>query len=91
MSTRNSLWTAHNCDPEFDKRCARKSRPLKELDERGFFNPEKRQDERERFEIEKLFQEAQSDRSRLTSLAERLKQTGLFADYEDRFFTLVGR
>jgi len=62
---------------------------VRELDERGLFNPEKHQETRHRFEIEKLFQQAQSDRTRISALAERLKQAGLFADYEDRFFALV--
>ena len=62
---------------------------VRELDERGLFNPEKRHDNQQRFEIEKLFQQAQTDRTRISALAERLKQTGLFADYEDRFFALV--
>jgi len=63
---------------------------MRELDERGLFNPEQRAQERERFEIEKLFQEAQRDRTRIPLLAERLKQAGLFMAYEDRFFALVG-
>jgi len=64
---------------------------VKELDERGLFNPEKRRETQERFAIEKLFQQAQTDRTLIQSLAERLKQSGLFAEYEDRFFALVGR
>jgi len=62
---------------------------VRELDERGLFDPRKRQEIRERFEIEKLFQEAQRDRMKVPVLAERLKQAGVFADYEDRFFALV--
>jgi len=63
---------------------------LRELEERGLFNPEKRAQEREHFEIEKLFQQAQADRTRIPALAQRLKQAGLFAAYEDRFFAVVG-
>jgi hypothetical protein len=62
---------------------------VRELDERGLFDPQKRQETRERFEIEKLFQEAQRDRRQVPALAERLKRSGVFADYEDRFFALV--
>ncbi len=62
---------------------------IRELDERGLFNPEKRRDTRDRFEIEKLFQQAQADRSRIPQLAEMLKQTGLYTEYEDHFFALV--
>jgi hypothetical protein len=62
---------------------------LRELDEHGLFNPEKREETRRRFEIEKLFQKSQQDRSQIPRLAERLQQTGLFSEYEDRFFALV--
>jgi hypothetical protein len=62
---------------------------VRELDERGLFNPEKHRDARVRFEIEKLFQEAHTHRERIAKLAERLKETGLFSEYEDRFFALV--
>ncbi len=64
---------------------------VRELDERGLFNPEKQRETRERFEIETLFQQAQSDRTFISKLGDRLKQTGLFKDYEDRFFALVQR
>jgi len=64
---------------------------VQELDERGLFNPEKRRLDREHFEIENLFQQALADRSQIPKLAERLKQTGHFADYEDRFFALLRR
>jgi hypothetical protein len=62
---------------------------VRELDERGLFNPEKRRQDREYFEIEKLFQRAQADRTQIPKLAEMLKQAGRFADYEDRFFALL--
>jgi hypothetical protein len=62
---------------------------MRELEERGLFEPEKRKETRERFDVEKLFQQAQADRTAIPKLGERLKQTGLFADYEDRFFALV--
>ena len=62
---------------------------VRELDERGLFNPEKKRETRQRFEVEKLFQQAQTDRTLIPKLGETLKQTGLFAEYEDRFFGLV--
>jgi hypothetical protein len=62
---------------------------VRELDDRGLFNPEKHRDARTRFELEQLFQKAQSDRSAIALLAEKLKAMGVFADYEDRFFSLV--
>src|SRR4029077_6207846 len=55
---------------------------VKELDERGFFNPQAKEETRERFEIERLFQLAQTDRSQIPRLAEMLKQKGRFAEYE---------
>jgi hypothetical protein len=61
----------------------------RELDERGLFNPEKVRHTRDRYEIEKLFQQAQTDRTLIPKLAQTLKQTGFFEDYEDRFFSLV--
>lgn len=64
---------------------------MNELGERGLLNPEKHREGRERFEIEKLFQAAQKDRSRLSALGDYLKQTGRFQEYEDRFFALVQR
>ncbi len=63
---------------------------VRELDERGLFDPEQRRLDREHFDIEKLFQQAQTDRTQIPKLAQRLRQTGRFADYEDRFFALVG-
>jgi len=64
---------------------------MQELDDRGLFNPAARQDARERLDIEKLFTLAQTDRTHIPLLAERLKRTGRWMDYEDRFFALVGR
>ncbi len=62
---------------------------VKELDERGLFQPEKLRENRTRREIETLFTHAKTDRSTIPKLAEMLQQTGLFADFEDRFFSLV--
>jgi hypothetical protein len=64
---------------------------VRELDERGLFNPEKQKESRERLEIETLFQKCQRDRSVIPQLAERLKRSGWFAEYEDRFFAMVQR
>lgn len=62
---------------------------VRELDERGFFEPEKRAEARDRHRIESLFKQALHDPDALKKLSETLKETGLFADYEDRFFNLV--
>jgi hypothetical protein len=62
---------------------------VRELNERGFFDPAQRALTSQRREIEKLFREAQTDRSAIHRLGEFLKQTGLFSEYEDRFFALI--
>jgi len=61
----------------------------RELNDRGLFDPEKRANEQHRFRIEKLFREAQHNRSAIQTLGNYLKENGLFADYEDRFFALM--
>ncbi|MFA5976270.1 MAG: hypothetical protein WC859_08935 [Elusimicrobiota bacterium] len=62
---------------------------VRELEEHGLFNPARREEEKQRQAIERLFKEARQDVSRLPSLAAFLKQSGLFAEYEDRFFSLI--
>jgi len=62
---------------------------MRELDERGMFDPAGRREAATRAEIEKLFLEAQRNPSAVKKLGERLKETGLFSHYEDRFFALV--
>jgi hypothetical protein len=63
---------------------------LRELDERGLFNPE-RSEERHRREVELLFRKADSDPSLIKSLAALLNRAQLFDEYQDRFFALVNR
>ena len=62
---------------------------VKELDERGLFEPEKRAETRQRQQIEQLFREAPHHPPSLKTLAATLNASGLFAEYEDRFFALV--
>lgn len=64
---------------------------MQELQERGLLDPEKHRETRDRFEIEKLFQETQKDRSKISALGDLLKRTSHFKEYEDRFFALVRR
>jgi len=64
---------------------------LKELDERGQFDPGQRAVALQRREIETLFMQALRDRAAISRLGEYLQKTGLFTEYEDRFFALVGR
>jgi hypothetical protein len=62
---------------------------VRELDERGFFDPAGRERSRQRHHIEQLFVRARADVSLRSTLAETLRGYGLFSEYEDRFFSLV--
>jgi hypothetical protein len=62
---------------------------MRELDERGMFDPEARAHAQGRRHIEQLFAQAARDRSQIKTLGEALRTAGLFSDYEDRFFALV--
>jgi hypothetical protein len=62
---------------------------LREINEHDGFDPQKRIQLRTRARIEQLFREASRDPSLIKSLGETLKETGAFADYEDRFFALI--
>jgi len=64
---------------------------LQELNERGFFDPDTRVGYQRVSEIEKLMKKAGVDRSLLPLLGKKLKEYGLFEQYQDRFFSLVGR
>jgi hypothetical protein len=62
---------------------------VQELEERGFFDPGSRIEARRRAEIETLFKNAHSDRSQLPILGRKLKEYGLFEQFQDRFFDLI--
>ncbi len=64
---------------------------VRELEERGLFDPEGRAQAATKREIEKRFAQAQSDPSAVSRLGEYLHQSGYFKEYEDRFFALVQR
>jgi hypothetical protein len=59
---------------------------VRELEAKGMF---KGPDEKKRDEIEALFRRAASDRSLVGLLGSKLKEYGLFGEYEDRFFALL--
>lgn len=63
---------------------------VRELDERGLFNPEEAQDRRRR-EAEALFRRADANPALIKPLADFLNRHGLFDDFQDRFFQLVKR
>lgn len=59
---------------------------LRDMERRGMFHPEKTQEDRRRKEIENLFDKAASgDNEALTALGTKLKDYGLFSEYEDRY------
>lgn len=62
---------------------------LQELQDRGFFEEEDRDEKRHRSEVEYLLKIAQTDRSKLPLLGKKLKDYGMFEDYQDAFFRLV--
>lgn len=63
---------------------------LRELDERGLFNPES-SEERRRREVEVFFHRAEADPALIKPLADLLNRTQLFNEFQDRFFGLVNR
>lgn len=64
---------------------------VRELDERGLFDPAGLALRRQRVEIERLFRAAEGSPERLKELAAALKARGLFEEHQDRFFNLVKR
>ena len=61
---------------------------VRELDERGLFDPPQAGLYQRRGEIEKLFQEARQNHSLRQVLGRKLKEYHLFEDYQDRFLSL---
>ncbi len=64
---------------------------VRELEERGLFDPAQADINRRRREIEVLFQQARQDPARVKDLARKLQEYRWFDEYQDRFFALVGR
>jgi len=62
---------------------------LRELEEHDSFDPQKRLQAQMRRRVEVLFKEAASNPEALKALGQTLRETGLFPEYEDRFFSLV--
>jgi hypothetical protein len=69
---------------------------LRELHEHDCFDPDKRIEAQTRQRIERMFKETaqasgqpETHRALIQKLGEALKETGLFSEYEDRFFALV--
>jgi len=64
---------------------------VRELEERGFFDPAQAVIYRQRKEIESLFRQSQQNPSNIRSLGSKLKEYNLFEEYQDRFFALINR
>ncbi len=62
-----------------------------ELDSRGLFERQHGVPRFVRDEIEDLFRAGLKDRSRINELGSKLQSYGLFEQYQDRFFALLGR
>ncbi|MEK7858276.1 MAG: hypothetical protein AAB320_03960 [Elusimicrobiota bacterium] len=58
---------------------------VRDLERRGLFDPAGKETSRRRREIEALFAAAASDRGVLKRLGEKLREHGLFSEYEDRY------
>jgi hypothetical protein len=64
---------------------------VKEFEEHGFFPGPGGLPDKVRWHIESLFRRAETQAPLLAELAGYLKEHGLFAEYEERFFSLVKR
>jgi hypothetical protein len=58
---------------------------VRDLERRGLFDPEGKEADRRRREIEGLFAAARADRAARGLLGRKLREYGLFDEYEDRF------
>jgi len=58
---------------------------VRDLERRGLFDPEGKEADRRRREVERLFAAARQDRAAMELLGRKLREYGLFEEYEDRF------
>ncbi len=61
---------------------------VKDLERRGMFSPDRGEGDRRRREVEDLLARAKADRTLVEALGRKLKDYGLFDEYEDRFLGL---
>jgi hypothetical protein len=61
---------------------------IMELEDRGFFERRGQSFRNMREKIEELFRQAERDKTKISELAAKLNEFGLFKEYEDRFFNL---
>lgn len=61
---------------------------VKDFERRGLFAPDRGEGDRRRREVEALFKDARRDRAAVEPLKRKLRDYGLFEEYEDRFLSL---
>jgi hypothetical protein len=61
---------------------------VRDLERRGMFDDDRGEAGRRRREIEALFRDAERDRAAVEALKAKLREYGLFGEYEDRFLAL---
>jgi hypothetical protein len=61
---------------------------VKDFERRGMFAPDRGEGDRHHREVEALFKEARNDRAAVETLKGKLREYGLFEEYEDRFLSL---
>lgn len=61
---------------------------VRDLDVHGMFEPGSNEDRRRRTEVEGLFERARSDADARSLLGSKLREYGLFEEYEDRYLAL---
>ena len=61
---------------------------VRDLERRGSFSPDGGEEDRRRREVEALFDDARKDRAAVETLKLKLREYGLFGEYEDRFLAL---
>jgi hypothetical protein len=61
---------------------------VRDLERRGLFNPEGKENDRRRREIEELFAQAKTSPDAAKLLGAKLREYGLFEEYEDRYLGL---
>ncbi len=63
---------------------------VKDLEQHGFFDTPEEMQRKKKQMIEGLFRKCRADRSYLPVLGRKLQESGLFDEYQDEFFKLVG-
>src|SRR5579872_779303 len=61
---------------------------VRDLERRGLFDAPRKEQARRRREIEAMFSTAASDRGVIEALSRKLREYGLFEEYEDRYLSL---